>query len=104
MLTGEILVGMQRIPVATQGADAESVIVEEFLEAAQSRTVLDHGKLAMRVADIISGGEFDGMDVQFRQFVEHLIKRELRKQGREDSNAHKDFRVVEMKATILHLP
>ncbi len=45
----------------------------------------------MRVAGIVAGAEFDGVDLQRLEFLENRGQRKLRQQGSEDSNAHNDF-------------
>src|ERR1035438_8897547 len=50
---------MQRVAVTTQGANADAMIAKNALEISKGRSVFKHGELAMRIADIVSGGKFD---------------------------------------------
>ena len=55
-------VGMQRIAVTAERADRDAVVFQDLLELGQGGVVVEHGELAMRVAGIIAGAEFDGVD------------------------------------------
>ena len=48
------------------------MIVEHLLELGERGAVLDHGELAVRIADVISRGELDRVDVQFGEFLQDL--------------------------------
>ena len=69
---------MQRIAVAAQSADSEALVVQLLLEFLQFLLVIEHRELAMRVAGIVAGAEFDSVDVQALQFFKDLVERELR--------------------------
>ena len=59
---------MQRIPVATQRADADSMIGQNLLEFGERRRILKHRELAMSIADIVSGGQFHRIDMKLCKF------------------------------------
>jgi hypothetical protein len=82
-------IGMQCIAVTTQGADRDAVVGQHFLELAEGRGILEHREFAVRVARIVSRGEFDGIDLQRRKLLENRGQRKLRQQRSEDSNAHR---------------
>ncbi len=75
---GDGFIGMQRIAMRAERADGKSVVGEFLLELFQRDAILQHRQLAMRIAGIISGAQFDGRDVQGAQFFEHFFERELR--------------------------
>ena len=62
IVLGARRVGMQRIAVAAQGADGEAVVFQDLLELGECGVVVQHGELAVRVAGIVAGAEFDGVD------------------------------------------
>jgi hypothetical protein len=85
---GAGLVGMQRVAVATERADGRAVIGQHLLKLGKGGAVLEHGELAVRIAGIAARAKLHGRDVEGFQFIENGSKRKLRKQRREDSNAH----------------
>ncbi len=85
------LIGMQRVAMTTQGADADSVVGENLLELGEGRGIFEHREFAVRIAGIVSGGEFDGVDLERREFLENRGQRKLGQQGSKDSNAHDAF-------------
>jgi hypothetical protein len=42
----------------------------------------------MRIADVISSAQFDGVNLERCEFLENQTEWQLRQQGSEDSNAH----------------
>jgi hypothetical protein len=62
---------MQRVAVTTQGANADAMIAKNALEISEGRSVFEHGELAMRIADIVSRGKFDGANLERREFLEN---------------------------------
>ena len=62
-----------------------------FLKLGEGCGIFEHRELAVRIAGIVSRGEFDGVDLQRREFLENRGQRKLRQQGSKDSNAHKAF-------------
>jgi hypothetical protein len=47
------------------------MIAKNALEISKGRSVFKHGELAMRIADIVSGGKFDGTNLERRKFLEN---------------------------------
>src|ERR1700677_2035084 len=82
-------IGMQRIAVAAQCADARAMVRNNFLEFRQGRGILEHRQFAMRIAGIVSCSQLDGIDMQGFQFLENCRQWKLRQQWREDTNSHK---------------
>ena len=66
------LVGMQRIAVAAQRADGEPLIVQLLFEFVELRPVIEHGELAVRIAGIVPGAEFHGIDMEACQLLENV--------------------------------
>jgi hypothetical protein len=81
-------IGVERVAVAAKGADGDAAIGEELLEFSESFGVVEHRQLAMRVAGIIAGAEFDGVDVEGLEFVEDSGERQLGEERGEDSDFH----------------
>jgi len=88
VLRGAGWIGMERVAVAAKSADGDAAIGEELLEFGEGFGVVEHGKLAMRVAGIIAGSEFNGVDVQAFELVENSRKRQLGEERGEDSDFH----------------
>ena len=76
-----LLVGMQRIAVAAQRADAEAVIGQLLLEVVQFARVVEHREFAVGVARIVSGAQFHGIDVVALQFLENVFQRTIATTG-----------------------
>jgi hypothetical protein len=55
---------MKRVAVTAQGTDFKPVIVQDLLPLREFLLVVKHGQLAMRIARIVAGPEFDSVDVQ----------------------------------------
>jgi type 1 glutamine amidotransferase len=85
------LIRMERIPVTTQGTDADAVIGHNLLELTKRGGILEHRELAVRIAGIVSGSKLYGINLQGRKFLENRGQRQLGQQGCEDANAHNDF-------------
>jgi hypothetical protein len=85
---GAIAVGVERIAVAGQRADAEAVVGQLLFEVVELGFVIEHGELAVRIARIIAGTEFHGIDVVAFQLLEHVLEGKLRQQGSEDTDSH----------------
>ena len=81
---------MQRIAVAAQGADGESVVGEFALEVLQLAFVLQHRELAVGVAGIIAGTEFHGIDVVAFQLLEYVFDGQLRQERCEYADFHRN--------------
>jgi hypothetical protein len=64
------------------------MVGEDFAEFGESLRVVEHGELAVRVAGIIAGAEFDGVDVEGFEFVEDSGQGKLGEQRGEDSDLH----------------
>ena len=79
---------MQRVAVAAQRADGDAVVGEESLEPVELGRIVEHGQLAVRVAGIIAGTEFDGIDVQLLQLLEDFLERKLAEKRSKDANFH----------------
>ena len=71
------LIRMQRVAVTTQGTDADSVVGENLLELGERCGILQHRKLAVRIAGIISRAEFDGINLERREFLQDRGQRKL---------------------------
>ena len=69
---------MQRIAVATQRADGEAVVVERLLEFVERGVLLEQRELAVRIAGIVAGAEFNRGDAESFQFRDHVREGELR--------------------------
>ena len=74
--------------MTAQGADGEALVVQFLLELLQFLLVLEHGELAMRIAGIVAGAQFNRVDVQALQLFENFVERELGQQGGKTSNSH----------------
>ena len=72
---------MQRIAVAAQRADAETVVVKLLLELVKLRLVVEHRQLAVRIARIVSCTQLDRIDVELLELFENFIQRKLRQQA-----------------------
>src|SRR5579884_3460851 len=72
------LVRMQRIAMRTQRADRESMILDLLFEFFQLLFVVEHGKLAMWIAGIISRSQLDRCDLQLLEFFKNFLERKLR--------------------------
>jgi hypothetical protein len=70
---------MERISMAAQGADGESVVGDNLLKVRQGRRIVEHRELAMGVAHIIPCGEFNSIDLKPRKPLEHRLERKLGK-------------------------
>src|SRR5688572_8405482 len=79
---------MEWIPMTTQSAYREAMIVQTLLPFLQLLLVVEHRKLAMRVARIVSGAEFDCSYIQRFELFEDLGKGELRQQRCKDAYSH----------------
>ncbi len=66
------------IPVRAERADRKSVVGQLLLEIVQRRFVRKHRQLAMRIARIIAGAQFDRRNVERAQLFEDFFERELR--------------------------
>ena len=88
MLLCDRFVGMERVAVATQCADAESMVREDLLEVTQRRTVIEHGEFAMRIAHIVPGCQLNRIDIERRKLFKNRFQRQLRQQRRKDPNSH----------------
>jgi hypothetical protein len=82
---------MQGVPVTTQGADADSVIGQNVVKLGEGSGIFEHREFAVRIARIVSGSEFDCVDVERREFLENGCQRKFGQQGSEDSNTHNAF-------------
>jgi hypothetical protein len=88
MLRGAGGIGMERVAVAAKGADGDAVVGEDFAEFGESFGVVEHGELAVRVAGIVAGAEFNGVDVERLDLIENGRQRQLREQRGKDSDFH----------------
>jgi hypothetical protein len=82
---------MQRITVATQCADARTVICQNLLKFGKGSRIFEHRQFAVRISRIVAGTKLDGCDLECLEFRENCGQRELREQGRKHSNAHNVF-------------
>jgi len=71
---------MQRIPMAAKRADRNPTIAKFPLKFAERRGVLDHRKLAMRIARIPARSQFHGRNPKLLNLREHLVQRKRTKQ------------------------
>ena len=83
-----IFIRMQRVAVTTQRADLRAMVGQDLLELSQCRRIFEHRELAVSVAYIVSRGQFDGINMQRREFLEDDRQRQLRQQRSKDPNAH----------------
>jgi hypothetical protein len=81
-------IGVERVAVAAKGADGDAAIGEELLEFGKGFGVVEHGELAVRVAGIIAGAEFDSVDVKGLELVENGREWKLGEERGEDSDFH----------------
>jgi hypothetical protein len=79
---------MQRVAVAAQGTDGEAMIAELRLEIVELRLTVEHRKLAVRVAGIISGAEFHRIDIVALQLLQYIFQGQLRQQRGEYADSH----------------
>src|SRR5258708_4223069 len=82
---------MQRVSVTTQSADVDAAVGQNLLKFGEGSGIFEHREFAVRVARIVSGGEFDGIDLQSREFLKNRGQRKLRQQGGKHSYTHIDF-------------
>ena len=64
------------------------MIGQNLPQLGKRRQIFEHCELAVGIAGIVPGAEFDGVDVERREFLENRRQRELRQQCSEDSDAH----------------
>ncbi len=74
--------------MAGKRANREASAIQFFLELRQFVGVIQHRKFAMRIAGIISGAEFDGINLQPFKLFKDFIQRKLRQQRGETSDSH----------------
>jgi len=55
----------------------------------QRLAIVEQGQRAVRIARIVAGPEFDGMNAQALQFLENLNQRKLAEEGSEDADFHR---------------
>src|SRR5579862_8573155 len=79
---------MQRIAMATQGADRKAVDFQFLFKLLQRLPVVQHRQFAMGIAGIVAGAELDREDIQAFQFVEHFVEGEVGKKRCENSDLH----------------
>jgi hypothetical protein len=66
-----ILVRMQRVSMTTQGADLGTVIGQDLMKLRERSGIFEHRELAVGVAHVISGAQFDGINVERRELLEN---------------------------------
>ena len=76
IVPGAVAIRMQRIAVAAQRADGETVIRQRLLERVERGAVVQHRQLAVRVAGIIARAQFHGGDVMRRKLFQNVAERE----------------------------
>src|ERR1051325_3109854 len=79
---------MQRIAVAAQRADGETVVRQLLLEVDQLRGLFEHRKLAVGITGIIAGAELHRIDVEALQLFQHVVKRHLRQKSGKNADSH----------------
>ena len=99
-MPGAIAIRVQRIAVAAQRADGESVIGQRLLERAERRAVVQHRQLAVRVSGIVAGAQLHRRDVMRRQLLQNVAERELRQQRGEYADLHLNS-VIYLNSTIM---
>jgi hypothetical protein len=83
-----LLIRVQRVAVAAQRADAEAAIRQFVFEFGQLGGIVQHGQLAVRIARIITGSEFDRIDMDALELLEDIVQGKLRQQGGENADSH----------------
>jgi hypothetical protein len=79
---------VQRIAMAAEGTDRKAVVLQLLLKLFQFTLALEHRQLAVRIAGVVTGAQFNRVDVERLELLDDFIKGELRKQGSETSNSH----------------
>ena len=72
---------MQRVTVTTQGADGGAVVGQNFLKLGEGGGIFEHGELAVRIAGIVAGTEFYGVDMKRLEFLENRVQRTVATAG-----------------------
>jgi hypothetical protein len=74
MTTGTLLVGVQRIAVAAQGADADAIVRQLLFELVQFGFAVQHGQLAVWIARIVAGSEFHGVNIDALKLFQNIVE------------------------------
>jgi hypothetical protein len=64
------------------------MIGKRLFEYIERSRIVEHGELAVRIAGIVAGAEFNGIDAQGFEFCENAIEWQLREQRSKDANLH----------------
>ena len=82
------LVGMQRVAMATQGADADALVVKFLLEVLKLRGLLQPLQLEMGIARVVAGSQLEGMDTQWFYLLDDFVQTKLGQERRKESDLH----------------
>jgi len=63
IVLGALLIGVQGVAMAAQGADGNAVVRQLLLELIALGFVVQHGQLAVWIARIVACSEFHGIDI-----------------------------------------
>lgn len=82
---------MQRVAVAAQRADSETVIVQLLLEFVEFALAFQHRQFAVSIAWIVSSTELHSIDLVALQLLQNVFQRQLRQQWGEYADSHADL-------------
>ncbi len=86
---GKLLVGMQRVPVAAQGADVNALFLELLFELLDLGRLAQPVELEVWVADVITCPQLNRSDPKRLNLLDNLVQAELGEQGREEPYLHR---------------
>jgi len=85
----EVGVGMQRVPVAAEGADHEAALLDRVEQRLLLGLVAEqHVRVAVAVTGVVAGAELDGLDAERSDAVEHLLDRKICEESGKDAELH----------------
>ena len=92
MRGGDPLVGMKRIAMAGKRTDLEPAAGDDITEAVEFRFAGEQiGRLAMRVAGIRTGAEFDGVTAEASDVLESLGEGDVAEDRGENADFHRVY-------------
>ena len=74
IMPGALLVGVQRVAVAAQGADGEAVVRQLPFEFVQFGFAVQHGQLAVWIARIIARSKLHRIDIDALEFFQNIVE------------------------------
>ena len=86
----ELRIGVERVAVATQGADGEAVSVERLAEIRKRPGVLQHREFAVGVAGVVARSQLNRINTMALELVQDLFQGKLGQQRGEDADSQVD--------------